>query len=71
MSIRETLEKSFFDQTDESTTVPLSIRLPNHLNNELEEFGTVSVLEIVPNEGNREVLRSLEHYNLDIILAVG
>ena len=39
--------------------------------NELEEFGTVSVLEIVPNEGNREVLRSLEHYNLDIILAVG
>ena len=38
MSIRETLEKSFFDQTDESTTVPLSIRLPNHLNNELEEL---------------------------------
>ena len=40
-------------------------------NNELEEFGTVSVLEIVPNEGNREVLRSLEHYNLDIVFAVG
>ena len=39
--------------------------------NELEEFGTISVLEIVQNEGNREVLRSLEHYNLDIILAVG
>ena len=39
--------------------------------NELEEFETVSVLEIVQNEGNREVLRSLEHYNLDIILAVG
>ena len=39
--------------------------------NELEQFGTVSVLEIVQNEGNREVLRSLEHYNLDIILAVG
>lgn len=38
MSIRETLEKSIFDQTDESTTVPLSIRLPNHLNNELEEL---------------------------------
>ena len=37
----------------------------------MEEFGTVSVLEIVQNEGNREVLRSLEHYNLDIILAVG
>ena len=39
--------------------------------NELEEFGTISILEIVQNEGNREVLRSLEHYNLDIILAVG
>ena len=39
--------------------------------NELEQFETVSVLEIVQNEGNREVLRSLEHYNLDIILAVG
>lgn len=38
MSIRETLAKSIFDQTDESTTVPLSIRLPNHLNNELEEL---------------------------------
>lgn len=38
MSIRDTLEKSFFNQTDESTTVPLSIRLPNHLNNELEEL---------------------------------
>ena len=37
----------------------------------MEEFGTVSVLKIVQNEGNREVLRSLEHYNLDIILAVG
>ena len=32
---------------------------------------TVSILEIVQNEGNREVLRNIEHYNLDIILAVG
>ena len=39
--------------------------------NELEQFETVSILKIVQNEGNREVLRSLEHYNLDIILAVG
>ena len=28
-------------------------------------------MEIVQNEGNREVLRNIEHYNLDIILAVG
>ena len=39
--------------------------------NELEEFGTISVLEIVQNEGNGEVLKSLVHYNLDIVLSVG
>lgn len=38
MSIREALEKVIFDQTDESTVTPLSIRLPNHLNNQLEEL---------------------------------
>lgn len=38
MSIRKALEKVIFDQTDESTTTPLSIRLPNHLNNQLEEL---------------------------------
>ena len=39
--------------------------------NELNQFSTVSILEIVQKEGNREVLRNVEHYNLDIILAVG
>ncbi len=39
--------------------------------NELEQFRTVSILKIVQNEGNREVLKNLEHYNLDIVLAVG
>lgn len=38
MSTRDSLERFIFDQTDESTTVPLSIRLPNHLNNQLEEL---------------------------------
>nr|QWQ66137.1 hypothetical protein [SPHINX/BMMF group 1 DNA sequence] len=38
MSLRQILEQSLFDQTDESSTVPLSIRLPNNLNNELEEL---------------------------------
>ena len=28
-------------------------------------------MEIVQNEGNRGVLRSLKHYNVDIILVVG
>ena len=40
-------------------------------NNELKQFGTVSVLEIVQNEGNGEVLKRLVHYNLDIVLSVG
>ena len=38
MSLRETLERVIFDQTDSSSTTPLSIRLPNHLNNQLEEL---------------------------------
>ena len=38
---------------------------------ELNQFSTVSILEIVQKEGNREVLRNVEHYNLDIILAIG
>ena len=39
--------------------------------NELNQFSTVSILEIVQKEGNREVSRNVEHYNLDIVLAVG
>ena len=39
--------------------------------NELNQFSTVSILEIVQKEGNRDVFRNVEHYNLDIILAVG
>lgn len=39
--------------------------------NELKQFSTVSILEIVQKEGNREVSRSIEHYSLDIVLAVG
>lgn len=38
MSIREILEESLFDQKDESTTIPLSFRVPSNLNNELEEL---------------------------------
>ncbi|WP_321468232.1 RhuM family protein [Halarcobacter sp.] len=38
---------------------------------ELNQFSTVSILETVKKEGNRNVLRNIEHYNLDIILAVG
>ena len=39
--------------------------------NELNEFSTVSILEIVQKEGNRNIVRNIEHYNLDIVLSVG
>lgn len=38
---------------------------------ELEENSTISKMEIVRKEGNRNVKRELEFYNLDAIIAVG
>ena len=38
---------------------------------ELSSEATVSILEIVQKDGEREVNRSLEFYNLDMIIAVG
>lgn len=47
-----------------------------HLNNiyseeELNKNSTISKMEIVRKEGNREVVREIEYYNLDAIIAVG
>ena len=47
-----------------------------HLNNiydeeELNKVSTISKMEIVQKEGNRNVKRELEFYNLDAIIAVG
>jgi len=39
--------------------------------NELEERATVRKFRIVQKEGNREVDRDVQHYNLDMILPVG
>lgn len=39
--------------------------------NELQKNSTLSILEIVQKEGKRQVLRNIEHYNLDMILSVG
>lgn len=38
---------------------------------ELNKDATVSILEIVRTEGNREVTKSMEFYRLEAILAVG
>jgi len=47
-----------------------------HINNvfkekEVEKFSTVANFAIVQKEGDREVLRDIEHYNLDVIISVG
>lgn len=46
-------------------------RRPARLTRELDQEGTLSKLETVRTEGGREVRRNVDHYNLDMILAVG
>src|SRR5690348_263177 len=38
---------------------------------ELEAEATISKMEIVRQEGKREVKRSIDHYNLDMIISIG
>ena len=38
---------------------------------ELDKGATVSILEIVQNEGGREIKRNMDFYNLDAIISVG
>ena len=38
---------------------------------ELEELSTIRKFRIVQDEGNRKVARQIEHYNLEMIIAVG
>lgn len=65
--------------TQKSITELLDVNIPaisKHLQNiyddeELEEDATVSKMEIVRKEGNRDVTRTLEFYSLDVIIAVG
>ncbi len=38
---------------------------------ELQKEATISILETVQSEGNRQVSRKVEYYNLDAIIAVG
>jgi hypothetical protein len=50
--------------------------ISKHLNNiyfenELDKDSTISILETVQQEGNRQVKRNVEFYNLDAIIAVG
>ncbi len=50
--------------------------ISKHLDNiyeegELDKNSTISILETVQKEGNREVKRKVEYYNLDAIISVG
>jgi len=38
---------------------------------ELQKEATLSILETVQKEGNRQVMRKMEFYNLDAIISVG
>ncbi|MDR2975736.1 MAG: virulence RhuM family protein [Streptococcaceae bacterium] len=65
--------------TQKAMSVLFDVGIPaiaKHLSNvyesgELEENRTISILEIVRNEGNRKVSREVKHYNLDAIISVG
>lgn len=65
--------------TQKSMAEVFDVNVPainKHLNNiyedgELEKNSTISKMEIVRKEGNRNVNRELEFYNLDAIIAVG
>lgn len=39
--------------------------------NELQREATISILETVQKEGQRQVKRNLEYYNLDVVISVG
>lgn len=50
--------------------------ISKHVNNvfeegELEREATVAKFATVQTEGEREVVREIEHYNLDVIISVG
>ncbi len=50
--------------------------ISKHLQNiykegELDKESTISIMETVGEEGNRQVKRKIEHYNLDTIISVG
>ena len=55
------------------TTIPnINLHLKNIYNEgELDEFSTIKDFLIVQKEGNRDVARTIDFYNLDMIISVG
>ena len=65
--------------TQKAMAMLFDVQVPainKHLSNicmdgELEKESTISILEIVQEEGNRNIARKIEFYNLDAIISVG
>ncbi|GHV31412.1 toxin Fic [Bacteroidia bacterium] len=65
--------------TQKAMAVLFDVQVPainKHLSNiyedgELQQVSTISILEIVQTEGNRNIKRKVEFYNLDAIISVG
>jgi prophage maintenance system killer protein len=65
--------------TQDQIAIIFDVQIPaiaKHIKNiyneeELEKNSTLSILEIVQKEGDRNVLRKLNQYNLDMVLSVG
>ncbi|MFK8284389.1 virulence RhuM family protein [Capnocytophaga canis] len=56
----------------DTSTDNIGLHLKNiFLEEELDEFSTTEDFSVVRQEGNRQVKRTLKHYNLDAILSVG
>ena len=79
VSLDVKLEQDTIWLTQKSMSELFGVKIPainKHINNiyreeELQKNSTISILEIVQKEGNRDVLRETAYYNLDMIIAVG
>jgi hypothetical protein len=79
VSINVNYQNETFWLSQKMTAQLFGVEVPaisKHLNNiyeegELQKEATISILETVQQEGNRNVKRNVEFYNLDTIIAVG
>jgi prophage maintenance system killer protein len=66
------LTQSQMSELFDTSTDNISLHLNNiFCDHELEESSTTEEFSVVQKEGKREVKRTLKHYNLDAIIAVG
>lgn len=79
ISLNTKLENDTIWLTQKQMAELFGVKTPainKHLNNiynegELDKISTVSILEIVQKEGNRDISRKIAFYNLDAVISVG